>query len=179
MRTGAIVGPECGSARERAAPALITEGVARKPSTRVAWRTASGLIVVMNQRLKPLMVSFAVLAASALMWGTPSNADAAPYRGFVDVLNGQPTREASQGAGWRAVFRERVSGRVRYTVCLRNLDNDVGNCWRSRTGARGRSRIFVALFVNDQGGTGRWRARWKVAGRVVASWRFRVRPEFG
>jgi hypothetical protein len=97
----------------------------------------------------------------------------------VDVLNSQPTREASQGAGWRTIFRERVPGRVRYTVCLRNLDNRVGKCWRGRTGTRGRSRIFVALFVNDQGGPGRWRARWKVAGRVVATWRFRVRPEFG
>jgi hypothetical protein len=146
---------------------------------RIGWRTASWLILEMNQRLKLLRISLVVFAAAAVACVSSSHAHAAQYRGFVDVLNGQPTREASQGAGWRTVFRERVPGRLRYTVCLRNLDNRVGNCWRGRTGTRGRSRIFVALFVNDQGGPGRWRARWKVAGRVVATWRFRVRPEFG
>jgi hypothetical protein len=143
-------------------------------------------VIVLDRQLLPatarrvvrrtLIATIAVLTVSGMFAGPAHTAD---YRGFVDVLNGKPTREASQGAGWRTVFRERVPGRVRYSVCLRNLDTDVGNCWRARTGSRGRSRIFVALFVNDRGGPGRWRARWKVAGRVVATWRFRVRPEFG
>jgi hypothetical protein len=128
--------------------------------------------------LRLLLLSLALLLP-AVAAAADSAAAAPRYRGFVDVLDGKPTRIASQGAGWRTVFRERVPGRVRYTVCLRNLDNGVGRCWRARTGARGRSRIFVALFVNDRGGPGRWRARWKRDGRVVASWRFRVRPEFG
>jgi hypothetical protein len=110
---------------------------------------------------------------------TSASASASRYRGYIDALNGSPVREGSQGAGWRAIFRERAPGRVRYTVCLRNLDNDVGNCWRARTDRRGSSRVFVALFVNDRGGPGEWQARWKLGGRVVASWRFRVRPEFG
>jgi hypothetical protein len=49
----------------------------------------------------------------------------------------------------------------------------------SEVGQRGVSRVFVARFVNDRGGPGRWRARWIVDGETVASWRFRVRPEFG
>jgi hypothetical protein len=38
--------------------------------------------------------------------------------------------------------------------------------------------VFVARFVNDRGGPGRWRARWRVDGRIVDTWRFTVRPEF-
>ncbi len=35
----------------------------------------------------------------------------------------------------------------------------------------------MALYVNDVGGPGRWRARWFVRGRRVAQWRFRARSE--
>lgn len=100
------------------------------------------------------------------------------YRGFVDRLDDNPTHEGSQGAGWRAVFEERVNRRVGYRVCLRHLGNEVQRCWRRRTGRGGFSRVFVARFVNDRGGPGRWRARWRVNGQIVATWRFTVRPEF-
>jgi hypothetical protein len=101
------------------------------------------------------------------------------YRGYVDRLDDTPTHEGSQGAGWRTVFKEHVEGRVRYRVCLRHVRNGERRCWSRRTGQRGVSRVFVARFVNDRGGPGRWRARWIVDGETVASWRFRVRPEFG
>jgi hypothetical protein len=111
--------------------------------------------------------------------GTSATAAARRYRGFVDRFDDRPTHEGSQGAGWRAVDKETVSGRVRYRVCLRHLGNGEQRCWNRRTGRRGVSRVFAALFVNDEGGPGKWRARWFVDGEQVASWRFTVRPEFG
>jgi len=44
-------------------------------------------------------------------------------------------------------------------------------------GGSGRQDVFVALYVNDVGGSGRWSARWFVRGRQVAARRFSVRPE--
>jgi hypothetical protein len=119
--------------------------------------------------------------AAALLVAAPASAGAAQadFRGFIDRFDGVPTHEGSQGAGWRAVFRERVPGRVNYRVCLRHRGNGEQRCWRRTTGARGRSRVFVARFVNDRGGPGRWRAVWRVDGERVARWSFRVRPEFG
>jgi micrococcal nuclease len=99
------------------------------------------------------------------------------YRGYVDLFDGEPAHAGYQGNGWRAVFKETVRGRVRYRVCLRHLGNGERRCWNRRTGRRGVSRVFAALFVNDQGGPGKWRARWFVGGQRVASWRFTVRPE--
>jgi hypothetical protein len=106
-----------------------------------------------------------------------AEASARDYRGYVDRLDGVPTHEGSQGAGWRAILEEEVDGRVDYRVCLRHLGNGERRCWNRRTNRRGISRVFVALFVNDVGGPGRWRARWTVDGEHLATWRFRVRPE--
>ena len=108
--------------------------------------------------------------------GPSADTSAKKYRGFVSLL-GTPERDASQGAGWTLSFRERAEGRVRYKACLKHLGNGTTRCYRRRTPASGRQDIFVALFVNDVGGPGRWRARWFVRGRRVAAWRFTVRPE--
>jgi len=124
----------------------------------------------MRRILMAVMVLVALLAAAS-----PAAAD--DYRGHVDRLDGRPTHEGSQGAGWRAVLREEIAGRVRYRVCLRHLGNGERRCWNRRTSRRGVSRVFVALFVNDVGGPGKWRARWTVDGERVAAWRFRVEPE--
>jgi hypothetical protein len=156
------------------------------------------------RRSRPMLAAFGVLASALAATATPARADAGPvarlaatcegcdgdvrrpadesgarYRGFVDRFDGEPAREGSQGAGWRAIFEEKAAGRVRYRVCLRHLGNGERRCWDRRTNRRGVSRVFVALFVNDRGGPGRWRARWFVDGERVATWRFRVRPEFG
>jgi hypothetical protein len=99
------------------------------------------------------------------------------YRGYIGLF-GDPTHEASQGAGWTANFEERKPGRIRYKVCLKHRDPPkVKRCWRKRTGKNGRSEVFVALYVNDTGGPGDWRARWKVNGRNVETWNFHVNPE--
>jgi hypothetical protein len=112
-----------------------------------------------------------------LVGWVPTAAAQSGYRGFVDRFDGVPTHEGSQGAGWRAVFRESLDGRVRYRVCLRHRRSEKQRCWDRRTNANGVSRVFVARFVNDRGGPGRWRARWRVDGRIVDTWRFTVRPE--
>ena len=99
------------------------------------------------------------------------------YDAWVGRLGFGPSREGSQGAGWEAVFREHRHGRVRYRVCLRHLESPVSRCWGRRTPQSGISRVLVAMFVNDQGGPGPWRATWVVNGRTVKTWRFRVRSE--
>ena len=118
----------------------------------------------------------AALAAAALgVQAAP--ASAADYRGYVSVGRG-PTHSGVQGNAWNLVFRERRPGRVRYSVCVGHLDRPrVRRCYRRRTSASGRSSVLAALFVNDAGGTGRWRVRWRVGGRSVAVWSFRVRSE--
>jgi hypothetical protein len=143
----------------------------RAPSTGI------GRLGRMRRALTTLITVAAVLAGapSAAAGGTAAR----DYRGYVDLLDGEPAREGSQGAGWRLIFEERVEGRVRYRVCVRHLRNGERRCWRRRSRGDGVSRVFAALLVNDVGGPGRWRARWTVAGRTVATWRFRVRPESG
>jgi len=120
-----------------------------------------------------------LLAATAalLVTAAPAQPAAKKYRGFVSV-SGKAERDASQGAGWTLSFRERATGRVRYKACLKNLSNGAVRCYRRRTPASGRQDVFVAIYVNDVGGPGRWRARWFVRGVRVAEWRFQVRPEF-
>jgi hypothetical protein len=108
----------------------------------------------------------------------PSAAQAQPfYAGHVSRLGFGKTRVGSQGAGWQAVFRERAVGRVRYRVCLTHQQHGASRCWSRTTRGDGTSVVFVALFVNDRGGPGTWRAMWLVRGRRVARWHFTVRSE--
>jgi hypothetical protein len=123
------------------------------------------------RRLLPLLVIAAALAVAA------GPAHAVDYRGYVSVGRG-PTHVGVQGNAWTLVFRESVGGRVPYKVCVGHLERPrVRRCYDRKSNSRGRSSVFVALFVNDTGGTGRWRARWYVGGRSVDAWSFRVRSE--
>jgi hypothetical protein len=123
------------------------------------------------------VVAMAAAVSLALGVLAPNAEAGSTYDGWVGRLGFGPTREGSQGAGWEAVFREHRIGRVRYRVCLQHLDVPVRRCYSRRTPQSGISRVFVALFVNDQGGPGRWGATWSVNGRIVATWRFWVRAE--
>ncbi len=78
-------------------------------------------------------------------------------------------RDASQGAGWQTVFRERAGDRVRYHVRLEHQTLKTSRCWTRTTRADGRSIVFVALFVNDEGGPGPWRATFSIRGRPVVA----------
>jgi len=100
------------------------------------------------------------------------------YHGFVS-LGAEPVRDASQGAPWLLSFQESKPGPVEYKACVTHLDRPhVTRCYRRTSPASGaRQDIFVAIFVNDRGGLGRWRAVWYVHGRRVASWRFMVHSE--
>jgi hypothetical protein len=106
----------------------------------------------------------ALLCAAALaLLAVPSPAHARPfYDGHVSRLGFGKTRVGSQGAGWQAVFHERAQGPVRYRMCLAHELNHTSRCWSRTTRADGRSVIFVALFVNDKGGT--WSVARDVAG---------------
>jgi hypothetical protein len=118
-----------------------------------------------------------VAALSLALAANAAAADRDGYRGYVGLF-GEPTHEASQGAGWTANFNESRPGSIDYKVCLKHRDDpEVKRCWRKSTGANGRSEIFVALYVNDVGGAGSWRAKWFVGGKKVEAWSFRVRSE--
>ena len=117
------------------------------------------------------------VATLSLAGAAPAEPAAKKYRGFVSLF-GKPVRDASQGAAWTLSFRETADGRVRYKTCLRHLGNGSTRCYKRRTPSSGRQDLFVARYVNDVGGPGRWRARWFVRGRRVSEWRFTVRPEF-
>ena len=107
-------------------------------------------------------------------------AEADRYAGRIELVSrpGEQVRAGTQGDGWQAVFRERARGRVSYRVCVRKLGAaGVRRCWSPRSGRDGRSRVTIALFVNDRGGAGRYTATWTVRDRTVATAAFRVRAE--
>jgi hypothetical protein len=120
-----------------------------------------------------------VLATVALAVPAAASAGGSTYSGHIGLVSrpGDRVRSGEQGAGWQAIFRERRSGRIAYRLCLRHRGNGTQRCWNRRSNARGRSRVFVALFVNDRGGPGRWRATWSVGGTTVATWAFTVSAE--
>lgn len=103
-----------------------------------------------------------------------SRADAETrYRGSVGGF-GETRRDRAQGQYHGLRFRVTPPKRVTYRVCL---SGPASRCWSRRTGGNGRSSVNASLFVNDQGGPGRWTATWYVKGRKVSSWRFRLRSE--
>ena len=120
-------------------------------------------------------------ATSTAAGGSRSaGAAARRYTGQIELVSrpGRRVRTGTQGDGWQAVFRERARGTVRYRVCVRKLGETlVRRCWSRRSARNGRSRVTIALFVNDRGGAGRYSVTWTVRGRTVATAAFRVRAE--
>ena len=125
--------------------------------------------------MRPRTLALALLLSlSGLV--TPNALGAPQPVGYVDVGHG-PTHSGSQGDGWTLVFANRQHHPVRYRACVHWLEGDAAKCWTASAPASRRSRIFAALFVNDRGGPGAWRAAWSVSGRRVASWHFNVNSE--
>ena len=111
------------------------------------------------------MLTAAVVTALLAVPGVPqassSAAAAERYTGQIELVSrpGRRVRSAVQGDGWQAVFRERARGTVPYRVCVRKAGGTpVPRCWTRRSGRDGRSRVNIALFVNDRGGPGHYTA---------------------
>ena len=134
-----------------------------------------------SMTLPPLGALLVVALMPAVVLGsTPAvqaQEDARPsYRGWVGGFD-ERNRVRGQGNYHSLEFRVSPGQAIRYRVCISGGAGDVRRCFSRRTRASGRSSINVSLFVNDQGGPGRWQAVWHVRGRRVASWRFQLRPE--
>jgi hypothetical protein len=124
--------------------------------------------------LRCLAAIVSIFAALALL---AQPAGAVGPRRYVDLGRG-PTHFGYQGDGWTLVFANNKRHAVRYRACVRLLTgNGAHRCWSATAAPQSRSRIFVALFVNDRGGLGRWRATWFQQGRQVGEWGFTVRSE--
>lgn len=104
-------------------------------------------------------------------------AAAAPrYVGYLGDGAGRAFHIAGQGGlHILSLTDSEFSGR-RYRVCIRGGEGKLRRCFRRRLRS-GYSGVNVSRIVNDRGGPGRYRARWYVGRRAVATWRFRLRPE--
>jgi len=85
-----------------------------------------------------------------------------------------PTHELRAGSDARAtadlVFADRAQDGTRVRTCVVRRDVvGVRTCFRTRTGAAGVATVTPLAFPR-----GRYVVRWRVAGVVVARWRFVV-----
>ena len=110
----------------------------------------------------------------------PAAAHAYPrYVGYLGDGSGRAYHNAGQGGlHYLLLTDSNPASNGRYRVCLRGGAADLRRCFKRRL-RFGFGKLNVSLLVNDQGGPGRYRATWYVDGRRVASWRFRLTPEFG
>ncbi len=100
------------------------------------------------------------------------------YRGWVGGVTADDRRRRRGQGNYHALeFRVSPGRATRYRACLIGGSLREHRCWRRRTDSRGRSSIDVSRLVNDRGGPGRWKAVWRLDGRRVASWSFRLAPE--
>jgi hypothetical protein len=119
----------------------------------------------------------AAAAALALVAIAPASARAAPSRFTGEVTDALRTPvhrlKAPSGDDARAladllfVDHERDGTSVR--ACVRRRDTDVRTCFAVVTGAAGSATLTPLRFPR-----GRYVVRWRVKGRLVASWRFAV-----
>lgn len=118
-----------------------------------------------------------LLAAFVLLLAVTPQALAGPrYVGYLGDGEGRAFMEAGQGARHVLAFTDSRTSSARYRVCIRGGAGKLNRCFRRRR-RDGFGEVDVSLLVNDRGGPGRYRARWYVAGKSVAVWRFRLRPE--
>jgi hypothetical protein len=90
------------------------------------------------------------------------------FTGYVEGVGSGPGHAFVVGDGLNLAFRDDVASRTRYRVCWARRATRP-HCWVRRTGRVGlTSKIFTAAPAN----VGVYVARWRVGGRVVASWRF-------
>ncbi|MGB2711334.1 MAG: hypothetical protein WBC33_07440 [Conexibacter sp.] len=114
-----------------------------------------------------------MLALAAL---APGAAAADPrFSGQVtDALRTPTHRLLANAQSGRAVadlvFVDRQQAGTSVRTCVRRLDvEDVRTCFADATGAAGAASVTPLRFAR-----GRYRVRWRVAGELVAEWRFKV-----
>ena len=119
---------------------------------------------------------FTALLVSAAL---PAAASAYPrYVGYLGDGAGRAYHNAGQGGlHYLLLTDSNPASHRRYRVCLRGGATDLRRCFTRRL-RFGFSKLNVSRVVNDQGGPGSYRADWYVRGRRVATWRFRLTPEF-
>lgn len=101
------------------------------------------------------------------------------FRGYRSTFEGKKAdgRQAVQGEFHGFTFRDQLGGRTRYRLVLLGPGGS-RKAERGRTNCNGKDKKNLSLYVNDVGGPGHWSAKWKVGGRKVAQYRFRLAPEF-
>lgn len=123
------------------------------------------------------MIARVALATVLLVLVTAAPASASSrYVGYLGDGAGRAFRIAGQGGLHILSLTDSEFANIRYRVCIRGGEGKLRRCFRRRLRS-GYSGVNVSLIVNDRGGPGRYRARWFVAGRTVATWRFRLRSE--
>jgi hypothetical protein len=123
------------------------------------------------------MTKFLLASALVLLAAVPATASAYPrYVGYLGDGTGRAYHNAGQGGLHYLLLTDSTVGNGRYRVCIRG-GADLRRCFRRRL-RFGFGKVNVSRLINDQGGPGRYRANWYVSGKRVATWRFRLSPEF-
>ncbi len=117
----------------------------------------------------------AALVALALALPAPAALADARYEGQVtDALRTPAHRLLADGRSGRAsadlLFLDRDGSRTSVRTCVMRRDvAGVRTCFNATTGAAGIATVTPLQFPR-----GRYVVRWRVAGALVASWRFKV-----
>ncbi len=121
------------------------------------------------------LLAFALVVSAAL----PMAAQAYPrYVGYLGDGSGRAYHNAGQGGLHYLLITDSAVSNRRYRVCIRGGATHLRRCFKRQL-RFGFNKVNVSRLINDQGGPGRYRASWFVRGKRVATWRFRLTPEFG
>jgi len=125
------------------------------------------------------MTKAPLVIALVLTMALPAAAGAYPrYVGYLGDGSGRAYHRAGQGGLHYLLLTDSTVANGRYRVCIRGGAGELRRCFKRRL-RFGFGKVNVSLLVNDQGGPGRYRVNWHVRGKRVATWRFRLAPEFG
>lgn len=95
------------------------------------------------------------------------------FNGFMADYEGDRQNTSYQGNYHSLEFRDRLGLSTRYKVCANGILGS--QCWRRSTNDSGYSSIEASLAINDRIGQGV--LRWYVGGKLVARFRYELKPE--
>jgi hypothetical protein len=97
--------------------------------------------------------------------------DGKRFQGWVEVAGRpRPRHSFPAGASLSFVFTDRFSYGTPYRLCWQRLSGRDRHCRRQRTGVERKPSSLFAPAPPP----GSWQANWRVGGRIVTAWRFRV-----